>query len=98
MNHEISHEKKWTHKISTGKKLEPTKHPREKGLDPQITEEKIFRPMKYPREKCWIHEDGTMALDQRDLRNLTHSGIEYLTIDILLQKPFINEFKEKETF
>ena len=54
--------------------------------------------MKYPREKCWIHEDGTMVLDQRDLRNLTHSGIQYLTIDIFLQKPFTNEFKEKETF
>ena len=56
----------------------PTKHAREKLLDPQNTHEKKSGPTKYPREKnsdsrntreknFWTHE-GTMARYPRDPR------------------------------
>ena len=46
----------------------PTKHPREKILNPRNTHKKNFRPAKYPREKNWEprRHGGTKALSSRD--------------------------------
>ena len=67
--------KSWSHKIPTRKNFGQRNTHQKILCTNEILTRKKLRPTKYPREKFsdLRRDEGTMALDPRDPRNLAHS-------------------------